>query len=70
MGVRATVNGIAVTPVLPADWDNVSCSRIFKNAKYNVTLKKGAETTVNGKPFAGEYLPYEDGAEYDVVWGI
>ena len=70
MGVRATVNGIAVAPVLPADWDNVSCSRIFKNAKYNVTLKKGAETTVNGKPFAGEYLPYEDGAEYDVVWGI
>jgi len=70
MGVKATVNGIAINPTLPKTWDNVSCSRIYKNAKYNVTLKKGAETTVNGKPFAGEYLPYEDGAEYDVIKGI
>lgn len=70
MGVAATVNGLKVAPVLPKDWNNVSCFRIFKNAKYNILFKKGAATTVNGKPFIGSVLPYEDGANYDVIWGI
>ncbi len=69
-GVMATINGIRVEPNIPDDWNEASCYRVFKNAKYNVTVKRGAETTVNGKKFVGEYLPYEDGASYEVVWGI
>ena len=70
LGVRATVLGINISPNLPKIWDNVFCSRKFKNATYNVTYKKGAKTTVNGLNFNEQYLPYEDGAEYNVIWGI
>ncbi len=69
-GVQATVFGLRVDPVIPKAWDEVKCTRTFRKATYRVTVRRGAETTVNGKPFAGEYLPYEDGGEYEVVWGI
>lgn len=70
IGVEATVNGLHVSPLLPDEWNEAGCTRIFKDAKYNITVKRGAETTVNGEKFDGEYLPYEDGKEYNVVWGF
>ena len=70
LGVKATVNGITISPNLPTDWNEASCTRTFKGATYNVTVKRGAETTVNGKPFTEKFLPCEEGATYDVVWGI
>ncbi len=70
-GVEKTVYGIKLTPNLPEDWDNVSCTRKFKNATYNVTYKKGAKgITVNGETFDGEYLPYEPDKTYHVIFGI
>ena len=70
MGAKATVCGIKLSPVLPDEWDNVSVTRKFKDATYSITYKKGEKSTVNGIPFDGEYLPYEKGKHYDVIFGI
>jgi len=70
LGIKATVNGICVEPNLPKSWNEAYCCRIFKNAKYSVTIKRGVQTTINGKPFDGKYLPYESGQDYDIIWGI
>lgn len=70
VGVKATVNGLTVNPVIPADWDNVECCRKFKNADYHITIRRGAKTTVNGETFEGQYLPYADGKHFEVVFGI
>ncbi len=70
LGVQATVEGIKISPVIPDDWNEVSCTRKFKNAEYRVTIRRGAETSVNAAAFDGEFLPYEDGKIYDVIWGI
>ena len=70
LGVKATVHGLTVNPIIPADWDNVECCRTFKKASYHITVKRGAETTVNGKAFDGKYLPYADGEHFEVVFGL
>ena len=70
MGVKATVHGLSVNPVMPAAWDNVECCRAFRNATYHVTIKRGAKTTVNGEVFEGKYLPYADGQHFEVVYGL
>ena len=71
LGMKKTIRGIEIAPVLPADWDNVEISRTFKNAKYHVVYKKSASgITVNGKAIEGNLLPYADGESYEVVVGI
>ncbi len=70
-GMKATVNGIELTPCLPKDWDNVSCRRKYKNAVYNVTYKKSASgITLDGKPLADNLLPYEENKTYNIICGI
>jgi hypothetical protein len=59
-----------VSPVIPADWDNVECCRTFKKASYHITIKRGAKTTVNGRDFDGKYLPYADGEHFEVIFGL
>lgn len=70
LGVKATVNGVELNPCLPEGWDNVQCSRKFKDAVYNVTIRRGDKACkVNGETFEGKVLPYEQGAVYEVeVW--
>jgi cellobiose phosphorylase len=71
LGLRATINGIELTPNIPTDWDNVTCKRKYKNAVYNVTYKKGVDgITVNGVALQGKILPYEDGACYNIIYGL
>ena len=71
LGMRKTVRGIKLNPVLPASWDNVEITRTFKGATYHVTYKKDARgITVNGKAFDGEFLPYAEGEHYEIIAGI
>ena len=70
-GLRATINGIELTPNIPTDWEDVTCKRKYKNAVYNVTYKKGVDgITVNGVALQGKTLPYEDGAYYNIIYGL
>ncbi len=70
LGVKATVNGVELKPCLPAGWNNVQCSRKFKDAFYHVTIQRGTKACkVNGEVFEGRVLPYEKNAVYEVeVW--
>lgn len=70
LGVKAKAEGIALAPCLPEGWDNVRCTRRFRDAVYRVTIHRGAPAcTVNGQAFAGKTLPYEPGGKYDVeLW--
>lgn len=70
-GIKFTLKGVKLNPNLPKDWDNVSCTRMYKGATYNVTYKKGVNgIMVNGETFDGEYLPYEQNKTYNIVYGI
>ena len=70
-GLKATVEGLRLQPNIPKDWDDISCTRYFKKAVYEVTYTRNATgVTVNGMPFDGEILPYKDDAVYQVVYGL
>ena len=70
-GLKATPNGMCLKPNLPKNWDEVSCARKFKNAVYHVTYKRNVSgILVDGMKYDGELLPYEDGKEYQIVYGL
>ncbi len=51
LGVRATYDGLTVTPCIPASWQGYSYKRRFRNSVYDITVKRTGRNrmTVDGK---------------------
>jgi len=57
LGVRPTLQGLVVDPCIPADWDSYKVERIYRYARYTITVSNpdhvetGVKSaTVDGKP--------------------
>lgn len=75
LGVRATVNGLEVSPNPPREWQEYRVERMFKGSRYSIEFRRpeGSEEApgilVDGLPLAGALLPWEPDKEYRVqVW--
>ena len=51
LGVKATLDGLQITPNVPDNWENYEVNRIFRGVKYSVKFIKSEEKKilVNGK---------------------
>jgi cellobiose phosphorylase len=68
LGIRPTLEGLEVSPAIPADWDGFSAVRVYRGATYNITVEnpkhvsKGvANITVNGRQVEGCLIRAEAG---------
>lgn len=63
LGVKAEPEGIRIQPLLPAAWDGAGCKKRYKNAVYNIIIKRGGTPAVyvDGRRWEEKYLPYRDG---------
>lgn len=72
LGVQADFDGLAIRPVLPDEWTDVSIHRVFRNATYEIRIlnrnpKGNAVITVDGKAIGGDILPdFNDGKIHNV----
>lgn len=62
LGVRPTLNGLQVAPVLPADWAGFKVTRQYRGSTYEIEVeRKGpgntVRLTVNGEPVQGTLVP-------------
>jgi len=64
LGVRPDWNGLLVAPCVPADWSEMTISRKFRGATYEIRITnpdgvcKGVKSvTVDGEPIDGNLLP-------------
>jgi cellobiose phosphorylase len=79
LGIRPEYNGIRIDPCIPAAWKGFSVRRIFRGKILDIRVEnpsgvqKGVKSlTVNGKDFAGGFIPaeaLESQNEIDVVMG-
>ena len=75
LGIRPELNGLAVDPCIPAEWDGYSVERKFRNSTYNIKVEnpdhvsKGvAKITVDGKEIDGNLLPvFNDNGTHEVI---
>lgn len=67
-GAKATVDGLTLQPCLPKAWNSVICRKKYRNAVYHITIRREQETAVyvNGARYDGNFLPCEEGKEYEV----
>jgi len=64
LGIRASVEGLAIDPCIPPEWPGFSARRRFRGATYDLTVVNSRavgrgvrEVVVNGEPIAGNVIP-------------
>ena len=68
LGIQPDFDGLKIDPSIPSEWDGFTATRLFRGAKYNITIKnpshvcKGVKTmTVDGKAVEGCVVPFVEG---------
>ncbi|MCL2499895.1 MAG: glycosyl transferase [Defluviitaleaceae bacterium] len=75
LGIRPEHDGLRVDPCIPADMKGFNVSRVFRGARYNITVEnpsgveKGVkEIILNGKPLEGTLLPiFQNGTTNEIT---
>ncbi|TVZ01851.1 glycosyl transferase [Trebonia kvetii] len=67
LGIRPELGGLRVDPVIPSSWPGFTATRRFRDATYQITVRRagtldsgiaeGASVTVNGERVIGTLLP-------------
>ena len=62
LGIRPTLDGLQIAPVIPAHWSGFTASRIFHGVTYQITVKRtgpgnNVNLIVDGKAVDGNILP-------------
>lgn len=76
LGVRASFEGLTIDPCLPDSIKNLTITRKFRNAVYNITIsnekhKRVSSLIVNGSEISGNTVPYnKDTKVYNVTVNI
>nr|WP_318706500.1 glycosyl transferase [uncultured Treponema sp.] len=68
LGIKPDFDGLMVNPSIPSSWDGFKATRLFRGAKYNITIKnpnhvcKGVKSlVVDGKAVEGCVVPFVEG---------
>ncbi len=68
LGIQPDFDGLKVDPSIPASWNGFTATRLFRGAKYNITIKnpshvcKGVKSmVVDGKAVDGCVVPFVEG---------
>jgi len=76
LGIRTTLDGLEIAPVIPKSWPGFTATRVFRDVTYNIAIdRKGAGNsialTVDGAPVNGNLVtPPADGRKEVTVKAI
>ncbi|MEJ2148821.1 MAG: glycosyl transferase, partial [Chloroflexota bacterium] len=68
LGIRPTLDGLEVAPVIPSGWDGFRVTRLYRGVRHEITVRRegpgnAISLTVNGQPVEGQIVPLPDGRE-------
>jgi len=68
LGIRPTLDGLEISPVIPASWDGFTATRKYRGVTYHITVKNPqhvcrgvVKVTVNGKQVEGSLIRADKG---------
>ena len=76
LGIRTTLDGLEIAPVIPKNWPGFTATRIFRGVVYKISIKREGDGNkvalhVDGSPIEGNIvLPPADGRKEVSVDGI
>ena len=62
LGIRPTLEGLEIAPVIPAGWAGLKARRAYRGATYDIVVERagpgnGVSLVVDGRPIAGQVVP-------------
>ncbi len=71
-GLKGNMEGLEISPCLPASWKTCRLKKMFRGALVDITYVTADEAfiTVNGEKIEGNTVPIESGGTYNIVVGI
>jgi cellobiose phosphorylase len=62
LGIRPTLDGLQIAPVIPQGWPGFRATRVFRGVTYHITVERVGEggaisLTLDGQPLEGNVLP-------------
>jgi len=71
LGIRPTLDGLRLQPVIPADWDGFRAIRRYRGATYHIEVRRrgrgnNVSLLVDGVPIEGTLVPAAAGGEVQV----
>jgi cellobiose phosphorylase len=62
LGIRPTLEGLQLAPVLPRDWSGFTATRLYRGVVYRISVVRAGEgnavsLVVDGEPVAGSMVP-------------
>jgi cellobiose phosphorylase len=62
LGVRTTLDGLEIAPVIPKSWPGFTATRTFRGVVYNIAIERKGEGNsitliVDGVPIQGNIVP-------------
>ncbi len=71
LGIRPTLNGLQIAPVIPASWNGFSAQRSYRGVTYHIEVKRAGSGNavalkVDGKAVEGNIVPLPAAGQKDV----
>jgi len=76
LGIRTSLSGLEIAPVIPKNWPGFTAKRVFRGVTYSITIQRkgpgnSISLTVDGQPIDGNIVPIPtDGRKEVNVVGI
>jgi len=76
LGIRTSLEGLEIAPVIPKSWPGFTATRVFRGVVYMISIERKGQgnaiaLTVDGEPIQGNVVPVPtDGRKEVVVNGI
>ena len=71
LGIRPTLAGLQITPVIPTDWPGFRARRVYRGVTYNISVERtslgnSVSLVVDGRPVAGQVVPLPPAGQAEV----
>jgi len=76
LGIRTTLEGLEIAPVIPQNWPGFTATRIYRGVTYKIAIERKGEgnsiaLTVDGTPIEGSVVaPPKDGRTEVTITGV
>jgi len=72
LGIRTSLDGLVIAPVIPASWPGFTATRVFRGVTYSITIERKGKgnsvaLTVDGQPITGNLIPAPTDARRSVT---
>jgi cellobiose phosphorylase len=71
LGIRPTLNGLQIAPVIPTGWNGFTAQRVYRGVTYQIAVKRAGNGNavalkVDGKAVEGNVVPLPAAGQTDV----